>query len=217
MEVIGMWGSESDQVTFGAIWPFWYAELGLRNRRRAVQLLRPLAGQGYAPAQFALGWAYFDGDGVRKDYVQSFKHFMAAAEQAYPSAEGMVGNFYITVKPAYNVCAYDPVVGARWHLHAAEHGNAGAQYNLALSYWIERGVDRNPLLAYVWASLSMHCSPIVNRMASVLRDQAVQELSQDQIVAADNQIAEMSLHLPKPWSEHSGYWRKLAELAGKIE
>ena len=104
-----MWGSQLEQIAFGELWPLWNGEARVRNRRRAVKLLEPLAYKGYAPAQFALGWAYFDGDGVRRDYAKAYEYFLAAAEQAYPGAECMIGNLFVMARPAYNVCEYDPV------------------------------------------------------------------------------------------------------------
>lgn len=212
-----MWGSESERRAFGEIWPLWYGEAAVRDRRRAVRRLRLLADQGYAPAQFALGWAYFDGDGVRRDYTKSFEYFMAAAGQGYPGAEGMVGNFYVTAKPAHKACDYNPEESARWHRRAAEHGNCGAQYNLAFACWTGRGVDKDAAEAYVWASLSIHCSSLRNRMAEALRDDAWAILAPEQMAAADRRVAELKLDLPRPWSEPMAYWRLLAERAGVFE
>lgn len=212
-----MWGNESEKRAFGGIWPLWYGEPGVRDRRRAVQQLRTLADLGYAPAQFALGWAYFDGDGVRREYTKSFENFMAAARQAYPTAEGMVGNFYVMAKPKHNACEYNPGEAVCWHRLAAEHGNFGAQSNLASAYWLGRGVEKDTVEAYLWASLSIHCSPLRNRIAEVQRDQAAGELTPDQRAEAERRLAELKSRLPHPWSEHMGYWRLLAEHAGVID
>jgi TPR repeat protein len=54
-----------------------------------VQGLRPLAEQGDAKAQFALGNLYYFGQGTLQDYVEAVKWFRKAAEQGYacpPSA-----------------------------------------------------------------------------------------------------------------------------------
>ena len=212
-----LWGSESERQAFGQIWPLWYGDHGVRDHAAAVTRLKQLADQGYAPAQFVLGLAHYDGDGVRRDYAKSFDYFSAAAAQGYPGAEGMVGNFYITAKPAHSACAYDPAEAARWHRLAAEHGNAGAQYNLAFSYWTGRGVDQDPLEAFVWASLSAHCSAIRNRMAEVQRDQASAALDPEQRAEADRRIEELKSTLPFPWSEPLTYWKSLAQRAGVLE
>jgi TPR repeat protein len=48
----------------------------------ALQLLRPLAEQGNATAQFVLGIAYSEGRIVRRDYTEAEKWLLLAAEQS---------------------------------------------------------------------------------------------------------------------------------------
>lgn len=212
-----MWGSHDERRAFGRLWPSWYGPTETRNRRRAVQALRPLADAGYAPAQFALAQALFDGGGVRRDYVQAFEHFRAAAEHGFPAAQNMVGAMCATVNPKYGACRHDPVEAARWFRLAAKSGNAGAQCNLASVCRSGLGLERDPAGAYVWASLSVHCSaPLRNRMAESIRDQVAGELDPEQRKAADLRIAELSRELPHPWSEPMIYWRLLAEQAGAV-
>ena len=209
-----MWGNETERRAFGEIWTLWHGGSEVRDRRRAVQRLRPLADQGYAPAQFPLGWACFDGDGVRRDYAKSFAYCLAAAEQGYPAAEGMVGSYYAMARPKHGACPLDPAQAARWNRRAAGHGNSGAQYNLASAYRAGRGVDSDAVEAYVWASLAGHCSPIMKRVVEVLRDQAAAGLNPDQKADADRRVSELSERLPHPWSEPTGYCKALAHQAG---
>lgn len=211
-----MWGETSEQQAFAEIWPLWYEDLAVRDRHAAVKRLLPLADAGYAPAMFAVGWAYSIGDGVRRNYAKAFHYLTGAAEQQYPSAEGMVGTFYAAVKPKHGVCEHDPEKAVRWYRRAAVQGNSGAQYNLASSYWTGLGVERSAVEAYVWASLSVHCSHIRNRMGEVLRDQAVAELAPEEMAAAEERLARLRAELPQPWSDHSRYWRSLAQEAGII-
>jgi len=56
---------------------------------RALRLLRPLAVQGVASAQFALGSAYANGSGVVKDETQAVAWYQKAADQGHQFA--MVG------------------------------------------------------------------------------------------------------------------------------
>ncbi len=211
-----MWGDASQQSAFAAIYPLWYGAPEERNKHRAVQRLLPLADQGYAPALFAVGWAYFNAEGVRRDYVKSFRCFIQAAEQEYPPAEAMVGAFYLMARPPQGTCAPDPAEAARWNRIAAGHGNSGAAYNLASQYLNGSGVERSAREAFVWASLSVHCSPIRSIPAEVLRDQAAAGLAPEEKASAQEHIQRLSLSLPHPWSEHMYYWRMLAEEAGII-
>lgn len=209
-----MWGSESEQHAFGRLLPLWYGKENVRDRRQAVAGLTALADRRYAPAFYGLGEAYFDGEGVRRNYHEAFRLFRESADQGYPSGEAAVGNFYVVATPKRNVCEYDPAEAVQWHRLAAEHGNSGAQFNLAFSYWEGRGVARDPGAACVWARLAVHCSSIRFRSAEVLRDQAAAVLDPGAKADADRRVVLLSRDLPHPWSEHLVYWKILAERAG---
>lgn len=60
----------------------------------ALRLLRPLAEQGDAVAQFNLGLIYQDGQGVPQDYTEAVRWFRLAAEQGEPDAQGCLGFLY---------------------------------------------------------------------------------------------------------------------------
>jgi len=61
----------------------------------AYNLLKPLAEQGYASAQFNLGLLYLHGKGLSQDYVEAAKWFRRAAEQGDADAQNNLGVFYI--------------------------------------------------------------------------------------------------------------------------
>ncbi len=209
-----MWGTESERAAFAALLPVWAGPAGVRDRKGAIPRIRALAEAGYAPAQCALAEAYATGEGVRRSDAEAFRLYRLAADKGYPSAVGAVGNYYLRAVPAHDLCPYDPVQAAEWHLRSAREGNAGSQYNLAFSYWDGRGVGRDPAEAYVWASLAVHCSPARLRPAEALRDQASAALAPDLRPALDVRIAELAAALPHPWSEHLAYWRALAAATG---
>jgi hypothetical protein len=206
-----MWGSDADKLEFGAIFPLWYAQdHAVRDGKAAVVRLRVLAARGYAPGLFALTMAYFDGQNVRRDYSLCYRSCLASAEQGYPSAVGMIGNFYCTATPNYGVCEYNPAEGVQWWRRSAENGNAGSQFNLATAYSTGNGIEKNNLEGFVWASLAVHCSSIRHRMAEVLRDRLSAELDPAQRTDADARLLVLKATLPLPWSEHLRYWKFLA-------
>lgn len=214
---VTMWGSNVDKKEFGAILPLWYAEdHALRDRKTAAGHLRTLAERGYAPGQFALAMAYFDGEGLRRDYSLCFRYCLAAAEQGYPSATGMIGNFYTAATPKYGVCEYDPAQGVQWWRQSAENGNAGSQFNLATAYSTGNGIEKNELEAFIWASLAVHCSPTRFRSAEVLRDRTAAELDTEQSAAAAARLSPLTERLPLPRSEHLTYWKLLARESGVL-
>ena len=52
-----------------------------------VQLIRPMAEQGNALAQYELGFMYDQGQGVRQDDAEAVKWYGLAAEQGYAGAQ----------------------------------------------------------------------------------------------------------------------------------
>jgi hypothetical protein len=206
-----MWGTEEQQRAFGRLYQFWYGDPAVRDRRAAVKGLTALAGDGYAPAQFALAMAYYDGEGARRDYHKAFAHMLAAANQQYPAAENMVGSFYGGVSRKHGACEHDPTAAAGWYRRSAEHGHAAGMVNFAQGARTGLGTDCDQVEAYVWASVAVHCSAIRNRPAEVLRDQAAAELDGERKMAADRRIAELCAALPHPWSEPMIYWRSLSQ------
>lgn len=63
---------------------------------RALTILRPLAEQGNAEAQFNLGIMYDKGRGVNQDDAEAVKWFRLAAEQGLAEALFVLGSMYET-------------------------------------------------------------------------------------------------------------------------
>ena len=64
------------------------------NNSKAVKLLRPLAKQGNAMAQFKLATLYYSGNGVRQSYKQAAHLYRQAAEQGHPVAQSNLATLY---------------------------------------------------------------------------------------------------------------------------
>ena len=60
----------------------------------ALMLLRPLAEQGNANAQNALGVMFVNGEGTAQDYADARKWYQRAATQGYAKAQGNLGVMY---------------------------------------------------------------------------------------------------------------------------
>jgi TPR repeat protein len=96
----------------------------------AMRLLRPLAEQGDARAQFNLGIMYSEGQGVPQDYGTAVGWYRKAAEHGHASAQFNLGIMYAE---GHGVPQdYGTAVG--WYRKAAEQGDADAQYNLGIMY-----------------------------------------------------------------------------------
>ena len=61
----------------------------------AVEEWLPIAEQGHADTQFALGVLYENGKGVPQDYVEAVKWYHLAAEQGNASAQANLGLMYV--------------------------------------------------------------------------------------------------------------------------
>ncbi len=94
----------------------------------AFQLLRPLAEQGNASAQFNLGVMYENGQGVPRDYAEAVKWYRLAAEQgdviALLNLGAMYGNGYGVQQ--------DYVQAYIWFNFAAAQSNDTARKNREL-------------------------------------------------------------------------------------
>jgi len=62
---------------------------------KALRLIRPLANDGDASAQFNLGLMYATGQGVEQDSTAAALWFRKAAEQGYVSAQSNLGTMYL--------------------------------------------------------------------------------------------------------------------------
>lgn len=211
-----MWGTDLMKKEFGEIYHLFYGKQQERNYAKGIKVVTRLAGNGYVPAICQLGIAYFDHLGVHRNYYESFRMHMEAAKEGYPSAECAVGNFYAMAYPKHNVCKLDPNQAVFWWLRASNSGNALAQYNLASYYLQGTSVKQDPVEAYVWSSLAVHCSTIRFRPAEVAWDQSSSLLDENTRVKLDQRISELKEHLPLDWSDHNVYWKILNEVANNI-
>ena len=59
-----------------------------------VEALKARAEKGDADAQYSLGWAYKNGEGVQQDYAEAVKWFRKAAEQGNALAQNNLGFSY---------------------------------------------------------------------------------------------------------------------------
>ncbi len=119
----------------------------------AYRLLKPLAEEGNARAQFRIGVMYNLGRGVpqdptlAKDWIRKALPFIqkaAAAGEAWAQAD--LGSLYEDGL----VVAKSDAEAARWYQRAAEQGYAGAQTNLGVMYATGTGVRRDRDEAIKW-------------------------------------------------------------------
>ena len=150
----------------------------------ALRELRPLAEQGFAPAQYLLGSMLSTGNGVSQNLIEAWKWIHKAAEQGHADAQ-----FSLSLEYRYrhqkNLAEaakwrrkaaeqghpfaqtelglrYDKGQGVsqdyaeavRWYREAAEQGHASAQTKLGLMYDKGQGVPQNYVMAHMWLNLA---------------------------------------------------------------
>ena len=120
------------------------------NFVEGVKWYRKAAGQNLALAQYNLGIACFNGQGVPKDEAEAVKWFCKAAEQNDAKAQCYLGYCYAHGQGV----AQDDAEGIKWYRKAAEQNDAAAQNNLGCCYRDGQGVAKDVVEAYKWMRLA---------------------------------------------------------------
>lgn len=116
----------------------------------AYRLLRPLAEDGDARAQFNLGYMIAHGWGVPQDDATAVGWYRKAADQGLPIAQHYLGMAY-----AYgDGVAVDDAEAVRWYRRAADQGFSSAQFWLGIAFDRGIGTEHDAVAAYVWISLA---------------------------------------------------------------
>ena len=101
---------------------------GLSTPFRMQLVYRKAADQGYAGAQFNLGFMYANGRGVAKDEVEAVKWLRKAADQGNANAQSNLGNMYWVG----NGVVKDELEAYKWFLLSGAQGNEGAKKEIPI-------------------------------------------------------------------------------------
>ena len=126
------------------------AGYGKEDYSAALRLCRPLAEQGDAKAQSALGFMYTNGEGVQQDYTEAALWYRQAANQGLARAQSALGFLYNFGRGV----PQDYAQAATWYRKAAEQGDAYGQASLGLMYELGDGLPQNYVLAHMWFNLA---------------------------------------------------------------
>jgi uncharacterized protein len=143
----------------------------------AVRLMRPLAEQGNAAAQYNLAHMYRNGHGVPQDYAAAVKWYRKAAEQGNDVAQA---NLAVMYDKGLGI-PQDYTDAVRWYRTAAEHGNAEAQLNLAVMYALGKGIPQDFVTAHMWLNVAAGSG---NKAAEEGRDMIAAQMTYEQIAEA---------------------------------
>ena len=114
--------------------------------KRAAHWYREAALQGVAEAQNNLGWMYYQGEGVTKDFEQALRWYREAALQDDAKASNNLGGMYSLGEGVEK----DFEQALRWYREAALQGVAEAQNNLGWMYYQVEGVTKDFEQAIRW-------------------------------------------------------------------
>jgi hypothetical protein len=125
------------------LWPAYKEEA---MERKLADATRERAEQSDAHAQKSLGSMYYEGNGVRLDYVEAVRWYRKAADQGYVKAQSNLASMYHYGKGVPQ--DYTEVV--LWARKAAERGDAVGQAYLGGSYAQGQGVPQDYAEAVRW-------------------------------------------------------------------
>lgn len=134
----------------------------------AAEDLVKRAQSGDAGAQFELGRAYEDGQGLPQDDDSAVMWFRKAAEQGNAKAQSSLGTMYSVGRGVPR----DKEEAVRWYKKAAKQGLPEGMYNVAISYFNGEGLGEDQDLAYAWMELA-------RRNGDAQADEALKHMSEE--------------------------------------
>jgi TPR repeat protein len=123
------------------VWP-----LPTCDKAAAVEWFSKEAHLGSARAQYYLGFAYFNGDGVPIDKAAAVEWFRKAADQGHEEAQYYLGFAYFNGDGV----TIDKAAAVEWFRKAADQGHAEAQNHLGAAYYNGDGVPVDKATAVEW-------------------------------------------------------------------
>ena len=166
-----------------------------RDKKQAARWYTAAAQGNHGKSQFYLAQMYFDGDGIDEDKEAGFAWLQKASDQGSPEAQYELGRRLVFGDDV----AADPTKGADLVLKAAEQGYAKAQIEMAMCYWKGRGVAKNQIEAYVWASMGKENARGRDvKRANDLFDDVKSGMNGEQIRAAEIELTAVNPKKKKP-------------------
>jgi TPR repeat protein len=124
----------------------WGTGINAKDKNAPLEMLRAKAADGDVKAQVALGWRYYDGEGVDINFIEAGNWFGKAAAQG--DAEAQAGLGYVA---ANNYGKVDNGPEAfQWFFKSAQQGYGIAQFQVANAYVYGDGVTQNKAEAAKW-------------------------------------------------------------------
>lgn len=155
--------------------------------------------------QYNIGINYYDGKGVKKDYIEAARWFRRSAEQGFPFAERQLGRMYYEGEGVEK----NNEEAFKWYNKAAEHGDASAQGLLGLMYYCGEGIEKNNEEAINWMNMAAaHGKVGVKEVAQefllrITQDGASEELYQEYCQSSSNANDNVSIGADEKCTKHT--------------
>ena len=146
----------------------------------AVGWYEKAAASGSMQANHNLGMIFAEGRGTPQSWVRALRYFEEAANDI-PASRYMIGYTYFQGEGNIQ----NRPRAFREFMDAALDGYADAQYMIAFMYLDGSGIPKQPIQAYIWASLAHNNDQI---QAAELIDAAGNRISSGQAMRADGLI-----------------------------
>jgi TPR repeat protein len=117
-----------------------------QSKEKAVRWYRKAARQGFASAQCNLGYMYDIGEGVRQSKGEAIRLYRLAERNGSLISKNNIKGCGIE----YKFAGWLSSMERRRTRKAAERGNANAQFNLGLLYYLGEGVEQDEEEAFHW-------------------------------------------------------------------
>lgn len=155
---------------------------------KALEILRPLADQGDAKAQFRLGFMYDTGHGVPQDGAEATKWYRKAGNQGVVDAQERLGVMYLFGQGIPR----DETESAAWFRKASDQGDENAQWQLGDAYAEGRGVVRDNVSAYMWYSVvaSRSAPGGLHDLVAKKRDAVASKMTAEQVAEAQKRASD---------------------------
>jgi hypothetical protein len=149
----------------------------------AMEWYRRAAAGGLAEAEHNIGLLYNNGYGVAQNAIEAVRWFKLASEEGLKESEYMLGLAY----QSGNGASLDYEEARRLFLSSAKKNYAAAQMMYAFMLQAGEGDRSNSLSAYIWGKIAekngLEAAIDVTSIAAI-------QLEEDQIIEAENSIAE---------------------------
>jgi len=97
---------------------------------------------------YKTGLKYYNGEGVKQDYIEALKWLRQAADQGYAKAQNVIGGMYYS---GHGITQNYPAA-LSWFRQAADQGYAESQHNVGAMYHEGQGVTKDRAEAIKWLS-----------------------------------------------------------------